>query len=83
MISAGAPLSAEVAQQFYRRYGIKIHNFYGSSETGGICYDRTGNATLSGRSVGKPLSGVMVRDSPGWTRRGPQSRRQCDSAGFG
>jgi acyl-CoA synthetase (AMP-forming)/AMP-acid ligase II len=61
VISAGALLSAEVAQQFYRRYGIKIHNFYGSSETGGICYDRAGNATLSGRSVGKPLYGVAVR----------------------
>jgi acyl-CoA synthetase (AMP-forming)/AMP-acid ligase II len=61
VISAGAPLSAEVARQFHRRYGIKIHNFYGSSETGGICYDRTGNATLSGRSVGKPVMGVNVR----------------------
>jgi len=61
VISAGAPLSAEVAQRFYRRYGIKIHNFYGSSETGGICYDRTGNASLSGRSVGKPMDGVVVR----------------------
>ncbi len=61
VMSAGATLSAEVAQQFYRRYGIKIHNFYGSSETGGICYDRTGHATLSGRSVGKPLQSVTVR----------------------
>ena len=61
VISAGAPLSADVAQQFHRRYGIKIHNFYGSSETGGICYDRTGNATLSGRSVGKPMDDVVVR----------------------
>lgn len=61
VISAGAPLSADVAQQFHQRYGIKIHNFYGSSETGGICYDRTGHATLSGRSVGKPLDGVAVR----------------------
>jgi acyl-CoA synthetase (AMP-forming)/AMP-acid ligase II len=61
VISAGAPLSAEVAQRFYQRYGIKIHNFYGSSETGGICYDRTGNATLSGRSVGRPMDGVTVR----------------------
>ncbi len=60
VISAGAPLSAEVAQRFHARYGIKIHNFYGSSETGGICYDRTGNATLSGRSVGKPVAGVKV-----------------------
>ena len=46
VISAGAPLTAEVAQQFQHRYGIKIHNFYGSSETGGICYDRTGIATF-------------------------------------
>jgi acyl-CoA synthetase (AMP-forming)/AMP-acid ligase II len=61
VISAGAPLSAELAQQFHRRYSIKIHNFYGSSETGGICYDRTGRATLSGRSVGKPVHGVAVR----------------------
>jgi acyl-CoA synthetase (AMP-forming)/AMP-acid ligase II len=61
VISAGAPLSAEIAQQFYQRYGLKAHNFYGSSETGGICYDRTGNATLRGRSVGKPLDGVTVR----------------------
>ncbi len=61
VISAGAPLSADVAQQFHQRYGIRIHNFYGSSETGGICYDRTGHATLSGRSVGKPLTGVTVR----------------------
>src|SRR5262249_47738129 len=61
VISASAPLSAEIAGQFYERYGIKIHNFYGSSETGGICYDRTGNATLSGRSIGKPLRGVTVR----------------------
>jgi acyl-CoA synthetase (AMP-forming)/AMP-acid ligase II len=61
VISAGAPLSADVAQQFHRRYGIKIHNFYGSSETGGICYDRTGHATLSGRGVGKPMENVTVR----------------------
>ena len=60
-ISAGAPLTGEVAQAFHQRYGIKIHNFYGSSETGGICYDRQGTATLQGRSVGKPLTNVKVQ----------------------
>lgn len=59
-ISAGAVLSKEIATKFHARYGILIHNFYGSSETGGICYDRTGRATLGGRSVGKPLEGVRV-----------------------
>ena len=60
VISAGAVLTPAVAQAFFARYGIKIHNFYGSSETGGICYDRTGSASLAGRSVGKPLAGVSV-----------------------
>ena len=60
VISAGAVLAPVVAQAFFERYGIKIHNFYGSSETGGICYDRTGVASFTGRSVGKPLAGVSV-----------------------
>jgi acyl-coenzyme A synthetase/AMP-(fatty) acid ligase len=64
-ISAGALLSPAVAQDFFARYGRKIHNFYGSSETGGICYDRTGSASLTGRSVGKPLAGVTVEVKAG------------------
>jgi acyl-CoA synthetase (AMP-forming)/AMP-acid ligase II len=60
VISAGAMLSPEIAQAFHARFGVKIHNFYGSSETGGISYDRTGAASLAGRSVGKPLRGVSV-----------------------
>jgi len=59
-ISAGAVLSPAIARAFVDRYGIKIHNFYGASETGGICYDRTGSASLSGRSVGKSMDGVSV-----------------------
>jgi acyl-coenzyme A synthetase/AMP-(fatty) acid ligase len=60
VISAGAVLAPGIAQAFYERFGRKIHNFYGSSETGGICYDRTGAASLAGRSVGTPLEGVTV-----------------------
>ena len=60
VISAGAVLTPAVAQAFHARFGRKIHNFYGSSETGGICYDRTGTASLTGRSVGQALEGVTV-----------------------
>jgi acyl-coenzyme A synthetase/AMP-(fatty) acid ligase len=60
LISAGAPLSAEVARAFHSRFGLRLHNFYGSSETGGICYDRTGRASLASGAVGKPLPGVKV-----------------------
>jgi acyl-coenzyme A synthetase/AMP-(fatty) acid ligase len=64
-ISAGAVLSPEVAAAFYGRFGVKIHNFYGSSETGGISYDRSCQASLSGRSVGRPLRGVSITMSGG------------------
>jgi len=60
LISAGAPLPAEIAQAFYARFGRRLHNFYGSSETGGICYDRTGRIALAGGAVGKRLPGVKV-----------------------
>jgi acyl-coenzyme A synthetase/AMP-(fatty) acid ligase len=59
VISAGAPLPIEVARDFAARFGQRVHSFYGSSETGGIAYDRTGAATLVG-SVGTALRGVIV-----------------------
>jgi len=61
VISAGAPLAPEIAQAFHRKFGRKIHNFYGSSETGGITYDRTDRAALTGASVGRPLQGVRLQ----------------------
>ena len=68
VISAGAMLNPAVAQAFFARYGIKIHNFYGSSETGAICYDRTGTASLTGRAVGKPFTGVSIAVKAGRIR---------------
>lgn len=65
IISAGARLDPEVAAGFRTRFGRAVHGFYGSSETGGICYDRTGDATAAGRSVGPPLEGVTLRFTTG------------------
>ncbi len=61
VISAGSPLDAKIARSFLDRYGVRVHGFYGTSETGGIAYDRTGDATLEGRSVGTALEGVRLR----------------------
>jgi long-chain acyl-CoA synthetase len=47
-ISAGAPLSAEVARKFNQKFKQPIHSFYGSSECGGICYDRAGTVFEDG-----------------------------------
>jgi acyl-coenzyme A synthetase/AMP-(fatty) acid ligase len=63
-ISAGAPLPPEVARDFAGRFGQRVHAFYGSSETGGISYDRTGAATLAG-GVGRALRGVRLTALPG------------------
>ncbi len=64
VISAGSRLEPELARRFFEQFGRHVHNFYGSSETGGICYDRSGEATLSGDSVGTPLAGVELQVQP-------------------
>jgi acyl-coenzyme A synthetase/AMP-(fatty) acid ligase len=58
-------LPVEIAQVFREKFGRKIHSFYGSSETGGITFDRTGDAALTGRSVGTPMDGVTLHFSRG------------------
>ena len=63
-ISAGAALPPEVARDFAARFGRRVHSFYGSSETGGITYDRTGAAALAG-GVGRALRGVKLTALPG------------------
>lgn len=60
VISAGAPLAPEIAEAFWVKFGRKVHSFYGSSETGGITYDRSGDAARTGRSVGSPLPDVEL-----------------------
>ncbi len=60
VISAGSALQPGVAEAFLARFGRHIHGFYGTSETGGIAFDRTGEATTEGRSVGTPLDGVSL-----------------------
>ncbi len=65
VISAGSRLAPEVSRAFAEKFGVRVHAFYGTSETGGISFDRTGAATLDGRSVGVPLEGVRVTTARG------------------
>jgi acyl-CoA synthetase (AMP-forming)/AMP-acid ligase II len=58
-ISAGAPLPLEVARKFREKFKQPIHSFYGSSECGGICYDRDATLLESG-FVGEPMRGVKL-----------------------
>lgn len=56
-ISAGAPLTAPLATRYREKFGQPLHSFYGSSECGGICYDRDGQHFEDG-FVGSPMIGV-------------------------
>jgi len=58
-ISAGAPLSAATATAFRARFGVKIHGFYGCSESGGIAYDASEGEVPEG-CVGEPVRGVRL-----------------------
>lgn len=58
-VSAGAPLPLPVAQKFRKKFGHTIHSFYGSSECGGICYDRAA-ALVEAGFVGPPMNDVEL-----------------------
>lgn len=63
VITAGAPLGAATSARFRETFGLPVHVFYGSSECGGICYDREGGAAERG-TVGSPVEGVQVALEP-------------------
>ena len=60
VISAGAPLSASVYHAFRKRFGIGVHQFYGSSECGGITYEREPKDDFVEGCVGTPMNNVSV-----------------------
>jgi len=59
-ISAGAPLPLTLEQAVFDRSGLKIHNFLGASECGGIAYDASPVPRTLPHVAGHPLDGVHV-----------------------
>jgi long-chain acyl-CoA synthetase len=59
-VSAGAPLSLLLEREIFETTGLKIHNFYGASECGGISFDATTTPRDNPEIVGTPLPGVSV-----------------------
>ena len=54
-ISAGAPLTLKLEKEVWENCGIKIHNFYGSSECGGIAYDGSDELRTRTGEVGRAM----------------------------
>ena len=68
-----------------QRFQQPVHSFYGSTESGGVCYDRVGDAAERG-TVGTPLPGVLVsiesmgageQDAGSHAQLEPSSGRVC------
>lgn len=59
-ISAGAPLPVELEQAVFAVRGLKIHNFYGASECGGITYDAIETPRADDACVGAPMKNVSL-----------------------
>jgi long-chain acyl-CoA synthetase len=63
-ISAGAPLPLTLEADVFNKAGLKIHNFYGSSECGGIAYDRSETPRTDASLAGTALDNVAVSQTP-------------------
>ena len=59
-ISAGAPLPLNLEREIFKSCGVKIHNFLGSSECGGIAYDASENPRADATLVGSPMQNVNL-----------------------
>jgi acyl-CoA synthetase (AMP-forming)/AMP-acid ligase II len=59
-LSAGAPLKPDDATAFHAATGAKVHVFYGSSECGGITYDRSAAPVHAEGAVGTAMHRVTV-----------------------
>jgi acyl-CoA synthetase (AMP-forming)/AMP-acid ligase II len=81
-ISAGAPLSGAVARKFHEKFKQPIHSFYGSSECGGICYDRDGT-TFEDGFVGSAMEDVDLAPLSGIDPAAAASQVRVRSAAVG
>src|SRR4051794_35671738 len=63
LVSAGARLEASTVRRFFDVCGVKIHSFYGTSETGGIAFDESPGITDE-TTVGHLLRDVRVTLRP-------------------
>ena len=59
-ISAGAPLPLALEREILAKQELKIHNFYGSTECGGIAYDASNSTRDDDACVGAPMSNVNL-----------------------
>lgn len=60
VICAGGVLVPEAARLFLETTGRPVHNFFGSTETGGISFEKNPLDPAAAGTVGHPLPGVKI-----------------------
>ncbi len=60
-ISAGAPLPLQLEEAVFAADGLKIHNFLGASECGGIAYDTSPVPRRDAQYAGSPMKNVTLQ----------------------
>lgn len=63
-VSAGAPLRLDLEQRLHARTGLKLHNLYGTSETGAVCVDFSDRPRRDASDLGSLLPGVRAQPGP-------------------
>lgn len=59
-VSAGSPLTLELEAKVRAQFGLKLHNLYGTSETGAISYDASETPRTRADDLGALLPGVSA-----------------------
>ncbi len=59
-VSAGSPLTLELQAKARESFGLKLHNLYGTSETGAVSYDGTEGPRPAAGDLGTLLPGVLA-----------------------
>jgi long-chain acyl-CoA synthetase len=63
-VSAGAPLRLDLEQRLHACAGLKLHNLYGTSETGAVSGDLTDQPRTDASDLGSLLPGVSAQPGP-------------------
>ena len=79
-LSAGSQLSSDLEGAIFSESGLKIHNFYGTTETGAIAFDNTAVPRTEAGEIGSVLAGVDLAINDGFVTVRSDSRAESADA---
>jgi long-chain acyl-CoA synthetase len=74
-VSGGAALPIEVKEEFFKRFGLRIQEGYGLTETSPLACIQPLNETSKAGTIGKPVLGVDMKIFDDQDREVPQGER--------